>query len=162
MTDIPDEIRQAAREALRCVDGELTPMAYLAAEAQVARALMAERKKALEDGWRSAHDCVSYCLANWRQDARTAAERAAFGHCHELLAEMRKNSPDEFLDVEWISIKEAEVEGRKKALEEALGIAKSKKELYRFPQCDEDSGAWMACGTIVGAIEELAGKMKEG
>lgn len=43
---IPDDIMTAAREALRCIDGELMPMTYLAAEKCVARALLSERESA--------------------------------------------------------------------------------------------------------------------
>ena len=67
-----------------------------------------ERDQAIKLGWKAAHDCIAYCVANWHQDARTKEYDASLSVIQEYLADMRRESPDEYLDMEWRGVEEAE------------------------------------------------------
>lgn len=59
MSNVPEAFMKAAREALRCIDGELLPMTCLAANNQVARALMAADEAATKRAVRAVDAQIS-------------------------------------------------------------------------------------------------------
>ena len=88
---------------------------------QIVEQLERERDEAIKRGWKAAHDCIAYCVANWQQDARTETQQASLAVISEYLADMRRESPDEYLAIEWRGVEaRAASEARVKVLEAAL------------------------------------------
>lgn len=62
----------------------------------------AERDEARNDEWIAAISAVQYMEANWLQDCRSEAERQALmGAAAEIIGEMKRSGPTEYLDLKW-------------------------------------------------------------
>lgn len=68
MTDIPEEYLAKARDALRCIDGEFLPMTSMAAEKQVAHALMEAEARGMEKAARWHDDNAASLFQNMTAD----------------------------------------------------------------------------------------------
>lgn len=78
-------------------------------DAAIKRAEKAETElsDAVKQGWKAAFDCITDCLANWRQDLKTQAQRDGFDSIAYVLPEMRRQSPDEYLGTLWLGVEDA-------------------------------------------------------